>query len=186
MFCKAKSAKKQTFCAAILDNFQTTMFKSETTSESLNILDIRLREVGPKRRLNGTSKVNRWTDGQTDRRTIGNFGRNEQYNFPIHFIYCVTFKLILIQSISSNSDISLSSSSKYKPSWSCPAGPCRPWALRAAWWGGRSRRPGRSCPPRPQWRRRSAPGAHWTGPSARPCCRSPWFWCCHVSWSYLK
>ena len=33
------------------------------------MLDIRLREVGAKRPLNGTSKVNRWTDGQTHRRT---------------------------------------------------------------------------------------------------------------------
>ena len=33
MFCKAKSAKKLIFfCAAILDNFQTKMFKCETTS----------------------------------------------------------------------------------------------------------------------------------------------------------
>ena len=43
-------------------------------SESLKILDIRLREVGAKRPLNGTSKVdrqtNRQTDGQTHRRTF--------------------------------------------------------------------------------------------------------------------
>ena len=33
MFCKAKSAQKKTFfCAAILDHFQTKMFKCETTS----------------------------------------------------------------------------------------------------------------------------------------------------------
>ena len=32
MFCTAKSAKKNFFCAAILDHFQTKMFKSETTS----------------------------------------------------------------------------------------------------------------------------------------------------------
>ena len=38
-------------------------------SESLKILDIRLREMGAKRRLNGTSKVNRRTDGQTDKQT---------------------------------------------------------------------------------------------------------------------
>ena len=37
--------------------------------ESLKILDIRLREVGAKKTLNGTSKVNRHTDGHTDRRT---------------------------------------------------------------------------------------------------------------------
>ena len=33
MFCKEKSAKKPTFfCAAILEHFQTTMFKCDTTS----------------------------------------------------------------------------------------------------------------------------------------------------------
>ena len=35
-------------------------------SESQNILDIQFREVGKKRRLNGTSKVNRQTRRQTD------------------------------------------------------------------------------------------------------------------------
>ena len=79
MFCKANQQKKTFFCAAIFDNFQTKMFKSETTSfpyfspknsESLKILDIRLREVGAKRRLNGTSKKNTHMDGQTDRRTF--------------------------------------------------------------------------------------------------------------------
>ena len=49
--------KKTFFCVVILDNFQTKMFISETTSfhyfspkdsESLKILDIRLREVGAK------------------------------------------------------------------------------------------------------------------------------------------
>ena len=74
MFCKAKSAKtKQKNCAAILDYFQTKMFKSDTTSfpllflkdsESLKILDIRLWKVGAKRRLNGTSKSEH-TDRQT-------------------------------------------------------------------------------------------------------------------------
>ena len=60
------------------------MFKSETTSfhyfspkdsESLKMLDIQLREVGVKRHLNGTSKVNRQThtDGHTDRHTDGHF-----------------------------------------------------------------------------------------------------------------
>ena len=33
------------------------------------ILDIRLWEVGAKRRLNGTSKVDTQTDGHTDRQT---------------------------------------------------------------------------------------------------------------------
>ena len=67
-----QNQQKKLFCAAILDNFQTKMFKSETTSfhyffpkdsEALKILDIRLREVGAKRRLNGTSKVNTQTEG---------------------------------------------------------------------------------------------------------------------------
>ena len=38
-------------------------------SEYLKILDIRLREVGAKRHLNGTSKVNRQTNKHTDRHT---------------------------------------------------------------------------------------------------------------------
>ena len=42
---------------------------SPKDSESLKILDMRLQEVGAKRRLNGTSKVNTQTDGQTDRQT---------------------------------------------------------------------------------------------------------------------
>ena len=46
---------------------------SPKDSESLKIFDIRHREVGAKRPLNGTSIVNRQThgqtDGQTDRRT---------------------------------------------------------------------------------------------------------------------
>ena len=52
---------------AILDLFQTKMFTKD--SESLNILDIRLRKVGAKRRLNGTSNVNTRTNRQTDRHT---------------------------------------------------------------------------------------------------------------------
>ena len=52
-----------------LDHFFPLLFSKD--SESLKILDIKLREVGAKRRLNGTSKVNpqtnRQTDGQTDR-----------------------------------------------------------------------------------------------------------------------
>ena len=61
-----KSERKNFFCAAILDHFQTKMFKCQTTffhyfspkdSESLKILDIRLWEVGAKRPLKGTSKV---------------------------------------------------------------------------------------------------------------------------------
>ena len=44
-------------------------FFSPKDSESLKILDIRFREVGAKRPLNGTSKVNRHTDGHTDGHT---------------------------------------------------------------------------------------------------------------------
>ena len=46
----------------MLDHFFPLLFPKD--SESLKILDIRLREVGPKRPLNGTSKSE-----QTDKRT---------------------------------------------------------------------------------------------------------------------
>ena len=39
-------------------------------SESLKIFDIRRWEVGAKRHLNGTSKVNTRTDGRTDTQTF--------------------------------------------------------------------------------------------------------------------
>ena len=83
MFCKAKSATKQKKVRGnfrplsnknvqMLDPFFPLLFPKD--SESLKILDIRLREVGAKRPLNGTSKVNRQTDtrtdGHTDRRTF--------------------------------------------------------------------------------------------------------------------
>ena len=107
MFSKAKSAKKNIFfCLAILDHFQTKMFKSETTSfhyfspkdsEVLKILDIRLPKVGAKRRLNGTSRVNTWTDRQTHRQTfrliesIGPEGRcfenRKQLDIPLYTPY---------------------------------------------------------------------------------------------------
>ena len=48
----------------IWDHFFSLLFPKD--SESLTILDIQLREVGAKRRLNGTSKVNRHTDRRTD------------------------------------------------------------------------------------------------------------------------
>ena len=57
----------------MLDHFFLLLFSKD--SESLKILDIRLREVGAKRPLKGTSKVNRHTntrtDGQTDGQTDG-------------------------------------------------------------------------------------------------------------------
>ena len=59
----------------MLDHFFPLLFPKD--SESLKILDIRLREVGAKRPLNGTSKVNKHTntqtDGQTDGQTNGHF-----------------------------------------------------------------------------------------------------------------
>ena len=60
-FVRQNQKKKKTiFCAAILDHFQTKMFKCETTSfpkdfESLKLFDIWLREVGAKIRLNGST-----------------------------------------------------------------------------------------------------------------------------------
>ena len=80
MFCKVKSALKKNFFlhgdfrplpnqnVQIWDYFFALLFPKD--SESLKILDIRLWEVGAKRRLNGTSKVNTRTNGQTDRRTF--------------------------------------------------------------------------------------------------------------------
>ena len=59
------------FCAAILDHFFSLLFPKD--SESLKILDIRLREVGAKRPLNDTSKVNTRTDTSTNRHTDGYF-----------------------------------------------------------------------------------------------------------------
>ena len=53
----------------MLEHFFPLLFPKD--SESLKILDIRLREVRAKRRLNGTSKVNTQTDRQTDRQTDG-------------------------------------------------------------------------------------------------------------------
>ena len=78
MFCKAKSAQKNFFLLGnfrpllnynvqMLDHFFPLLFPKD--SESLKILDIRLREVGAKRPLNGISKVNRHTDKHTDTQT---------------------------------------------------------------------------------------------------------------------
>ena len=49
------------------DHFFPLLFPKD--SESLKILVIGLREMGAKRRFNGTSKVNRRTDKQTDKQT---------------------------------------------------------------------------------------------------------------------
>ena len=55
----------------MLDHFFPLLFPKD--SESLKIFDIRLWEVGAKRLLNGTSKVNRQTDKHTDGQTDGHF-----------------------------------------------------------------------------------------------------------------
>ena len=78
LFCKAKSAKKKKMRGnfrqfsnknvQMLDHFFPLLFPKD--SESLKILHIRLREVGAKRPLNSTSKVNGQTDTHTDRRTF--------------------------------------------------------------------------------------------------------------------
>ena len=75
---KAKSAKKTLFLRGdfrplpnkniqMLDQFFPLLFPKDF--ESLKILDIRLWEVGAKRPLNGTSKVNKHTDRRTYRQT---------------------------------------------------------------------------------------------------------------------
>ena len=76
MFCKAKSAKKLTFFlrgdfrplpnknVQMWDHFFPLLFPKD--SKSLKILDNRLQEVGAKRRLNGTSKVNTQTNTHMD------------------------------------------------------------------------------------------------------------------------
>ena len=51
----------------MLDHFFPLLFPKD--SKSLKILDIRLCEVGAKRPLNGTSKMNRQTDGRTNKHT---------------------------------------------------------------------------------------------------------------------
>ena len=55
----------------MLDNFFPLLFPKD--SESLKIFDIQLWEVGAKRLLNVTSKVNRQTDKHTDRQTDRHF-----------------------------------------------------------------------------------------------------------------
>ena len=55
----------------MLDHFFPLLFPKNF--KSLKIFDIRLQEVGAKRPINGTSKVNRPTDPQTNRQTDGHF-----------------------------------------------------------------------------------------------------------------
>jgi hypothetical protein len=75
MFCKAKSAKKQNFfCAVILDNFQTKMFKDETTTFpqgfqiSKNIGNPTSESVGKKtfKRYLKSAHTDKHTDGHFD------------------------------------------------------------------------------------------------------------------------
>ena len=80
MFCKAKSAKKQkknlrrnfrplpNKNVPIWDHFFPLLFPKD--SECLKIFDIQIGEVGAKRRLNSTLKVNRHTDIRTHGRTF--------------------------------------------------------------------------------------------------------------------
>ena len=79
MFCKEKSAKKQTFfCAAILDHFQkkclnVTPLLSITFPQKFRIsknIGHPTSESGPKRPLNSTLKVERQTDRHTDSQKI--------------------------------------------------------------------------------------------------------------------
>ena len=62
---REKSSKTQKL--KNISNFFLLLFPKD--SKSLKIMDIRLPELGAKRLLNGTSKVNRRMDGQTDRQT---------------------------------------------------------------------------------------------------------------------
>ena len=52
----------------IRDHFFALLLPKDCAS--LKFLDIQPWEVGAKRRLNGTSKMNTWTDKQTDKRTF--------------------------------------------------------------------------------------------------------------------
>ena len=114
IFCKAKSAKKKkTFFlrgnfrpfpnknVQMLDHFFPLLFPKD--SESLKIFDVRTREVGAKRPLNGTSKVNRRTDVQTDRRTDGQIDlqkasaqRADAFKRPGARAYRETFYLLVL------------------------------------------------------------------------------------------
>ena len=64
--CKTSYGNFRSFLCTqieIWDHFVPLLFPKN--SESLKILDIQLQEVGAKRRLNGTSKVNRRTVSQS-------------------------------------------------------------------------------------------------------------------------
>ena len=61
----------------IWDHFLSLLFPKD--SESLKTLEIRLWEVGAKRRLNFTLKVNKQTDRQTDGHRDGHFDLDLMY-----------------------------------------------------------------------------------------------------------
>ena len=64
-----RTCRKNTFFYVVhIDHFFLLRFPKD--SESLKTLDLWLQEVGAKRRLNGTSKVNTHTNRQTHRRTF--------------------------------------------------------------------------------------------------------------------
>ena len=65
----------------MLDHFFPLLFPKD--SESLQLLDIRLREVGAKKRLNGTSKVNRQTQRRTDKHTDGQINTQTDGHFDL-------------------------------------------------------------------------------------------------------
>ena len=85
---------------SIWDHFFPLLFPKN--SESLKILDIRLREVGAKRRLNGTSKVKRRTDTRTDTQTfrpiesIGPEGRCFENAMEWNSTFCKAFLYYVI------------------------------------------------------------------------------------------
>ena len=80
----------------MFDHFFPLLFPKD--SESLKILDIRLREVGAKRPLNGTSKVNRQTDGQTHTQTDISTYRKHRPRGPMLWKFtCVTCTLSVWQ-----------------------------------------------------------------------------------------
>ena len=72
MFCKAKSAKKQfIFCAAVLDHFQTKIFKCETFFPLLFPKDSKSKNIGHPTLGSGGTKTVKWylKSEQTHRQT---------------------------------------------------------------------------------------------------------------------
>ena len=71
----------------IWDHFFPLLFPKN--SKSLKKINIRLQEVWAKRRLNGTSKVNRRTDGRTDTHTDISTDRKNRPRGPILWKLCL-------------------------------------------------------------------------------------------------